>query len=72
MYAIRSYYARSLIERVLPEKVAVFDEKSEVIRKWIEMSERLPSDDIAEMFFRFKKQFISQQNIVIDLLGQLE
>lgn len=36
------------------------------------MSERLPSDDNAEMFFRFKRDFISQQNLVFDLLKQVE
>jgi hypothetical protein len=63
---------RDLIERFLPEKLTAFNEKSEILRKWIEMSERLPSDDVAEMFFRFRKQFISQQNILFDLLEQIE
>ncbi len=39
--------ARNLIEKFLPEKLADFDEKSEIVRKWIEMIERLPSDDNA-------------------------
>ena len=64
--------ARNLIEKFLPEKLAVFNEKSEIIRKWIEMSERLPSDDSAEMFLRFRKHFVSQQNIVSALLEQIE
>lgn len=64
--------ARNFIERFLPEKLTAFDEKSEIIRKWIEMNERLPSDDIAEMFFRFRKHFLSQQNILFDLLEQIE
>lgn len=64
--------ARKLVERFLPEKLDVFDEKSEIVRKWIEMSERLPSGDIAEMFFRFKRQFVSQQNLVSALLEQVE
>ena len=55
----------------MPEKLTAFDEKSGIVRKWIEMNERLPADDIAEMFFRFRKQFVSQQNILFDLLGQL-
>ena len=62
--------ARNLIEKFLPGKLAFFDEKSEIIRKWIEMSERLPSDDNVEMFLRFRKQFLSQQNIVSSLLEQ--
>jgi len=44
--------ARNLIEKFSPEKLAAFDEKSEIIRRWIEMSERLPSDDNAEIFFQ--------------------
>lgn len=64
--------AREIIEKFTPEKLANFDEKSEVVRKWIEMNERLPSDDIAEMFFRFRKHFLSQQNIVSSLLEQIE
>lgn len=64
--------ARNLIEKFSPEKLTVFDEKFETIKKWIEMSERLPSDDNAEIFFRFKRDFISQQNLVFDLLGQVE
>ncbi|MDY9927809.1 hypothetical protein [Methanosarcina sp.] len=64
--------ARNFIERFLPEKLTDFDEKSEIIRKWIEMNERLPSDDIAEMFFRFRKHFLSQQNILFGLLEQIE
>lgn len=63
---------RNFIERFLPEKLTAFDEKSEIIRKWIEMNERLPSDDIAEMFFRFRKHFLSQQNILFGLLEQIE
>jgi len=63
--------ARNLIEEFSPEKLAVFDEKSEIIRRWIEMSERLPSDDNVEIFFRFKKDFISQQNLVSALLEQV-
>jgi hypothetical protein len=58
---------RALVEKFLPEKLVAFDEKSQVIRKWIELSERLPSDDNAEMFLRFRKYFISQQNIVFSL-----
>lgn len=64
--------ARNLIEEFSPEKLAVFDEKSETIRKWIEMGERLPSDDNTEIFFRFRKDFISQQNFVSSLLEQVE
>jgi hypothetical protein len=64
--------ARNLIEKFSPEKLAVFDEKFETIKKWIEMSERLPSDDNAEMFFRFKGDFISQQNLIFALLEQVE
>ena len=64
--------ARNLIERFLPEKLTAFDEKSGIVRKWIEMNEMLPSDDIAEMFFRFRKHFLSQQNILFDLLEQIE
>lgn len=64
--------ARNLIEKLTPEKLSVFDEKSEIIRKWIEMNERLPSDDISEMFFRFRKHFLSQQNIVSSLPEQIE
>ena len=64
--------ARNLIEKFLPEKLAFFDEKSEIVRKWIEMSELLPSDDSAEMFLRFRKHFVSQQNIVSALLEQIK
>ncbi len=64
--------ARNLIEKFLPEKLAFFDEKSEIVRKWIEMSELLPSDDSAEMFLRFRKHFVSQQNIVSVLLYQIK
>jgi hypothetical protein len=64
--------ARNLIEKFLPEKLAAFDDKSEIVRKWIEMSERLPSDDSAEMFLRFRKHFLSQQKIVSLLLNQIE
>jgi len=64
--------ARNLIRRLSPEKLAVFDEKFEIIRKWIEMSERLPSDDNAGIFLRFKKDFLSQQNAVYSLLEKLE
>jgi hypothetical protein len=64
--------ARNLIEKFLPEKLAFFDEKFEIVRKWIEMSERLPSDDSAEMFLRFRRHFVSQQNIVSVLLEQIE
>jgi len=64
--------ARNLIEKFLPEKLAAFDEKSEIVRKWIEMSERLPSNDSAEMYFRFRKHFLSQQNIFSALLEQIE
>jgi hypothetical protein len=64
--------ARNLIEKFLPEKLVFFDEKSEIVRKWIEMSERLPSDDSAEMFLRFRKHFISQQNIVSALFEQIK
>lgn len=64
--------ARDLIEIFLPEKLEVFDEKSEIIRKWIEMSERVPSDDNAELFLRFRKHFISQQSIVSSLLEKIE
>lgn len=64
--------ARNLIEKFLPERLAVFDEKFEIIKKWIEMSERLPSDDNAEIFLRFKRDFISQQNLVFALLKQVE
>lgn len=63
--------ARKLIEKFLPDKLAVFDEKSEIVRKWIEMSERLPSGDIVEMFLRFRKHFVSQQNIVSAVLEQI-
>ncbi|MGB9928290.1 MAG: hypothetical protein ACPK85_07760 [Methanosarcina sp.] len=63
--------ARSFIEELLPAELALFDEKSEIVRKWIEMSERLPSDDNAEMFLRFRRHFVSQQNIVSSLLGQI-
>lgn len=64
--------ARNLIEKFSPEKLAVFDEKFEIVKKWIEMSERLPSDDNAEAVLRFKKDFISQQNLVFALLEQME
>ena len=64
--------ARNLIDKFLPDKLAAFDEKSEIVRRWIEMNERLPSDDSVEMFLRFRKQFLSQQNIVFDLLEQIE
>lgn len=64
--------ARNMIERFSPEKLAVFDEKFEKVKKWIEMSERLPSDDNAEIFFRFKKDFISQQNLISALMEQIE
>ncbi|RPJ79665.1 MAG: hypothetical protein EHM20_00720 [Alphaproteobacteria bacterium] len=64
--------SRNLIEKFLPEKLAVFDEKCEIVRKWIEMSEKLPSDDSAEMFLRFRKHFVSQQNIVSSLLEQIK
>jgi len=64
--------ARNLIEKWLPEKLAFFDEKSEIVRRWIEMSELLPSDDSAEMFLRFRKHFVSQQNIVSVLLDQIK
>ena len=64
--------ARNLIEKFLPEKLAFFDEKSEIVRKWIEMIERLPSDDSAEMFLRFRKHFVSQQTIVSALLEQIK
>ena len=64
--------ARNLIEKWLPEKLAFFDEKSEIVRRWIEMSELLPSDDSAEMFLRFRKHFVSQQNIVSALLEQIK
>jgi hypothetical protein len=64
--------ARNLIEKFSPEKLAVFDEKFEIVKKWIEMSERLPSDDNAEAFLRFKKDFISQQNLVSGLLEPIE
>jgi hypothetical protein len=64
--------ARNLIEKFLPEKVVVFDEESQIIRKWIELSERLPSDDNANLFSRFRKHLISQQNIVSDLLEHIE
>lgn len=64
--------ARDLIKIFLPEKLAVFDEKSEILRKWIEMSERVPSDDNAELFLRFRKHFISQQSIVSSLLEQIK
>ncbi|RXA17272.1 hypothetical protein EQO05_12645 [Methanosarcina sp. MSH10X1] len=47
--------ARNLIEKFSPEKLAVFDEKSETVRKWIEMSERLPSDDNAGIFLDLKE-----------------
>lgn len=36
------------------------------------MSERLLSDDNAEVFLRFKRDFISQQNLVFALLKQVE
>ena len=71
-YIVWTVSARSLIEKLLPQKLNDFNEKSEIIRKWIEMNEMLPSDDIAEMFFRFRKQFISQQNILLDLMEQTE
>lgn len=64
--------ARNLIEKFTPEKLPAFDEKTEIVRKWIEMKERLPSHDIAEMFFRFKKHILSQQNIVSSLLEQIK
>lgn len=67
-----AYSARNLIEKLSPEKLAIFDEKFEVIKKWIEMSERLPSDDNAEIFFRFRKDFISQQNLISALLEQIK
>ena len=60
--------ARILIEEFTPEKLAVFDEKSEYIRKFIEMSEHLPSDDNAEIFFRFRKHFMGQQDLISALL----
>lgn len=60
--------ARNLIEKFSPEKLTAFDEKSEILRKWIELSERLPSDDNAEMFLRFRKYFLSQQSILSGLL----
>jgi hypothetical protein len=64
--------ARILIEEFTPEKLAVFDEKSEYIRKFIEMSEHLPSDDNAEIFFRFRKHFMSQQDLISALLEQMK
>jgi hypothetical protein len=64
--------ARNLVEEFNPEKLGVFDEKSEYIRKSIEMSEHLPSDDNAEIFFRFKKHFMSQQGLVSALLEQIK
>lgn len=64
--------ARNLIKRFSPEKLAVFDEKLEVVKKWIEMGERLPSDDNAEIFLRFKKDFLSQQNLIYSLLERVE
>jgi len=42
--------ARNLIEKLLPEKLAFFDEKSEIVRKWIKMSELLPSDEVQRCF----------------------
>jgi hypothetical protein len=63
--------ARDLIERLLPEKLDDFDEESKTVRNWIEMSERIPSDDNAEMFLRFRKHFTRQQNIVSTLLEEL-
>lgn len=71
-YIIWASSARNLIEKLSPEKLAVFDEKFEIVKKWIEMSERLPSDDNAEIFLRFKRDFISQQKFVFDLLEQIE
>lgn len=64
--------ARNLIEKFLPEKLVVFDEESYIIRKWIELTERIPSDDNAELFMRFRKHLISQQNIVFALLEKIE
>ncbi len=64
--------ARNLIEIFSPEKLAFFNEKSEIVRKWIEMSERLPSDDNVEMFLRFRRHFASQQHIVSALLEKIE
>lgn len=64
--------ARNLIEKFLPEELAVFDEKFEIVKNWIEMSEWLPSDDNAEVFLRFKKDFRSQQNLVSALLEQIK
>lgn len=46
--------------------------KSSKSSKKIEMSERLPSDDNAEAVLRFKKDFISPQNLVFALLEQME
>jgi hypothetical protein len=71
-YIIWASSARNLIEKFSPEKLAAFDEKFEIVKKWIEMSERLPSDDNAEIFLRFKKDFISQQNLVSALLEQIK
>lgn len=64
--------ARNLIEKFLPEKLVVFDEESYIIRKWIELTERIPSDDNAELFMRFRKHLISQQNILFALLEKIE
>lgn len=64
--------ARILIEELTPEKLVVFDEKSEYIRKFIEMSEHLPSDDNAEIFFRFRKHFMSQQDLFSALLEKMK
>ncbi len=71
-YIIWASSARNLIKEFSPEKLAFFDDKFEIVKKWIEMSERLPSDDNAEIFLRFKRDFISQQNLVSSLLEQIE
>ncbi|WP_410509788.1 hypothetical protein RSJ42_06095 [Methanosarcina hadiensis] len=64
--------AREMVEKFSPEKLDEFDEESKTVRKWIEMSERLPSDDSKEMFLRFKKHFLSQQKIISSLLEHVK
>lgn len=64
--------AREMVEKFSSEKLDEFDEESKTVRKWIEMSERLPSDDSEEMFLRFKKHFLSQQNIISSLLEHVK
>jgi len=49
----------------MPEKLSAFDEKIEIVRKWIEMKERLPSDDIAEMLLQGSKKHVLKPSKIL-------